>query len=319
MVKPGGSMGRNSKRQPLAGQVGNIDIRLLRIFRTVVDNGGFSAAEVELGISISAISIAVSDLETRLGMKLCRRGRAGFSVTDQGTEVYQAALRLLGSLEDFRTQVNSLSSQLKGELNIGITDNLVTMQHMRVTEAMTGLKQRGPDVQINIRMIPPGDIEKSVLDGRLHIGVIPDIKRLSGLEYLDLYDEEMRLYCSANHPLYGEPEKALTVSLLNKQEAVVPASAVTKALKAQMLKMRATATSTDREGVAFLILSGRFIGFLPTHYAANWLRQGQMRELLPQKLSFVTPYAAVTRRAVQPNLVLQAFIEELAKDTVVQH
>ena len=301
-----------NKRIAFAGQVSDTDIRLLRIFRTVVENGGFSSAEVELNISVSAISIAVADLEQRLGMKLCQRGRAGFSLTDEGSEVYQAVLQLLASLEDFKTQVNSITAQLKGELNIGITDNLVTMyKHMRVTNSLAALKELGPEVRINIRMMPPGEIEKSVLDGRLHIGVIPDIKHLTGLEYIDLYDEESQLYCGHRHSLFALPEKQLTLSLINQQDTVLPAAAVPLENKTQLQKMRSTATATDREGAAFLILSGQYVGFLPTHYAERWVHEKRMQPLLPGAFNYRTRYAAIIRKGARPNLVLQTFIEEL--------
>ncbi len=301
-----------NRRSAYSGQISDVDIRLLRIFRTVVDCGGFSAAEVELNISIAAISIAVADLEKRLGMKLCQRGRAGFSLTDEGSEVYQAVLQLLAALEDFKTSVNSITAQLKGELNIGITDNLVTMhQHMRVTNSLAALKQRGPEVRINIRMMPPGDIEKSVLDGRLHIGVIPAIKQLAGLRYVDLYDEESQLYCGHRHALFGLPEAQLTVPLIQQQDTVVPAAAVPLASKTQLQKMRSAATATDREGAAFLILSGQYVGFLPTHYASGWVDKKQMWPLLPDSFNYRTRYAAITRKGARPNLVLQTFLEEL--------
>ncbi len=302
----------STRRSAYSGQVGDIDIRLLRIFRTVVDCGGFSAAEVELNISIAAISIAVADLEKRLGMKLCQRGRAGFSLTDEGSEVYQAVLQLLAALENFKTQVNSISAQLKGELNIGITDNLVTMhEHMRVTNSLAALKQRGPEVRINIRMIPPGDIEKSVLDGRLHIGVIPAIKQLAGLRYVDLYDEESLLYCGHRHDLFGVPADQLTLALIQQQDTVLPAAAVPLESKTQLQKMRSAATATEREGAAFLILSGQFVGFLPTHYARRWVDKRQMWPLLPETFNYRTRYAAITRKGARPNLVLQTFLEEL--------
>lgn len=302
----------NSRRVTYTAQVGDIDIRLLRIFRSVVESGGFTAAEVELNISIAAISIAVADLEQRLGMKLCQRGRAGFSLTDEGSEVYQAVLQLLAALENFKTQVNSITAQLKGELNIGITDNLVTMDHhMRVTNSLAALKQRGPDVRINIRMIPPGDIEKSVLDGRLHIGVIPAIKHLSGMHYVDLYEEESQLYCGHRHGLFALPEDQLTLSLIYQQDSVLPAAAVPPENKNQLRKMRSTATATEREGAAFLILSGEYVGFLPTHYARAWVDAGRMRPLLPEAFNYQTRYAAITRKGARSNLVLQTFLEEL--------
>lgn len=301
-----------SKRPGFSGQVSDTDLRLLRIYRAVVENGGFTSAEVELNISIAAISIAVSDLETRLGMKLCQRGRAGFALTDEGSEVYQSTLQLLASLEDFKTRINGISARLKGELNIGITDNLVTMfNHMRVTNSLAALKRRGPEVRINIRMMTPAEIEKSVLDARLHIGVIPDIKRLKGLDYIDLYDEESQLYCGHRHALYSLPRRALTAALISQQDAVAPAAAVTLANKAQLQNMHATATATDREGAAFLILSGQYIGFLPTHYAETWVNGGKMRALLPGVFNFRTRYTAVSRKGARPNIVVQTFIEEL--------
>ncbi len=301
-----------SARNAYSGQISDIDIRLLRIFRAVVESGGFSAAEVELDISIAAISIAVADLEKRLGMRLCQRGRAGFSLTDEGSEVYQAVLQLLAALENFKTQVNSITAQLKGELNIGITDNLVTMRHhMRVTNSLAALKQRGPEVRINIRMIPPADIEKSVLDGRLHVGVIPAIKQLSGLQYVDLYEEESQLYCGHRHDLFSLSEKKLTLPLIYRQDAVLPAAALPLENKNQWRKMRSAATATDREGVAFLILTGQFIGFLPTHYARAWVDEGRMLPLLAETFNYRTRYAAITHKGARPNLVLQTFIEEL--------
>ncbi|MCU7892505.1 MAG: LysR family transcriptional regulator [Candidatus Thiodiazotropha sp. (ex Ustalcina ferruginea)] len=300
------------KRTGFSGQIGDTDIRLLRIFRVVVENGGFSSAEIELNISISAISIAINDLEKRLGMKLCQRGRAGFSLTDEGVEVYQAVLLLLASLENFKTQVNSISAHLKGELNIGVTDNLVTMSnHMRVTNSLSGLKQQGPEVRINIRMMPPSEIEKSVLDGRLHIGVIPDFRHLAGLEFIDLYDEDSLLYCGHKHELFARDDNQLCEADIHRLDAVFPAAAVPLEKKSLLQIMNPAATATDREGAAFLILSGQYVAFLPIHYAARWVEKEKMRALLPERYNFKTRYAAITRKSARPNLVLQTFIKEL--------
>lgn len=296
------------KSMPM-GQPSDSDLRLLRIFRKVVECGGFSAAEVELSISRSAISMAMNDLETRLGLRLCQRGRSGFALTSEGAEVYESTLQLLAAVEGFRTQVNGLHAQLKGELNIGITDNLVTMPEMHITHALSALKERGPDVRINIRMIPPSDIELAVLDGRLHTGVTPDLKTLPGLGYLALYEEASQLYCAASHPLLEV--KNITRAILGSYDAVVPAYAQTPEIKAVHEPLRASASATDREGIAFLILSGRYIGYLPTHYAERWVRNGQIKAVAPQKWHYLTRYSAITRKGGLPNLVLDSYLEEL--------
>ncbi|WP_372739220.1 LysR family transcriptional regulator [Neptunomonas sp.] len=296
----------------LKGQLSDIDLRLLRIYKVVVESGGFSAAEVDLNISRAAISIAMSDLESRLGFRLCQRGRSGFSLTEEGEQIYHYTLQLLSSIEDFRTQVNTLHTQLKGELNIGITDNLVTMPHMRITNALSALKTQGPDVTINIRMAPPNEIELGILDGRLHIGIVPDLRALAGLEYFPLYQEESQLYCSNEHPLFAMTDN--NIGKISLWDAVVPAYAQTPEIKACHQQLTSTATATDREGIAFLILTGRYIGYLPAHLAAQWVQAGRMRALLPEQYHYSTQFSAISRKGARSNLVQQTFLEYLTSE-----
>lgn len=286
------------------------DLRLLRVFRTVVECGGFTPAEVELNISRAAISQHMADLEKRLGLKLCRRGRAGFLLTDEGRAVHEAVGRFMSAAENFRAEINAIHARLRGELNIGITDNLVTSPRMRVTRALRALKEQGPEVRVNIRMIPPNEIERGVLDGQLHVGVVPTRRTLPGLTELSLYDEESRLYCAAGHPLYACPDDRLGEEVITTADAVAPANMPIP----ESATLRVTATATDREGVAFLILTGCYIGYLPTHYARQWVDRGAMRALRPDRHSHSVEYRAVTLRSSHPNLVLETFMELLRQE-----
>lgn len=296
------------KRKSLTGQLSDIDLRLLRIFRCVVESGGFSAAEVALNISRAAISAAMADLEIRLGFKLCHRGRSGFSMTDEGQQVYQYTLQLLASLEEFKTQINTLHSSLVGELNIGITDNMVSMTEMRITNALAELKKAGPDVTINIRMIPPNDVEKGVLDGTLHVGMIPHIRTLSGLQYEPLYNETSLLYCGSGHPLFAETVQSVD---LTEWDAIVPAYAQTPKIQSLYNTMKSSATATDREGIAFLLLTGQYLGYLPDHFAQRWVDDGVMKAILPQQYGYSQPFASITRKERRANLVLETFLSAL--------
>lgn len=290
----------------IKGQVGDASIRLLRIFKAVVECGGFAAAEVELNISQSAISLAISEIETRFGFKLCQRGRAGFSLTNEGEKVYDYALQLLGAIEEFKSQVNSLHDHLRGELNIGITDNLVSLEKMVITNALGKLQETAKDVIVNIRMKPPKEIEKDVLEGRLHLGVVPEVKHLSGLGYLPLYKESSELYCEKRHPLFNE--ESVTAKTLRTYPAVIPSYEQTPAIKKIYKKLNEAARASDREGIAFLILTGRYIGFLPTHYAKRWVDSGEMRSICADELNYDTAYTIITRKAAQYNLVLETFL-----------
>ncbi|MES2820499.1 MAG: LysR family transcriptional regulator [Pseudomonadota bacterium] len=301
----------NHRPDPLA-QVSDFDIRLLRLFRSVVECGGFSAAQGVLGIGRSAISQQMSDLEQRLGLRLCQRGRAGFALTEEGQEVYQSALQVLGALESFRTEVNGLHRHLRGELNIGLTDNLVTLPHMRITHALARLKERGPEVRIQIRMTPPGEVEQGVLDGRLHVGVVPQAGALSGLEYQPLYEERSLLYCAVGHPLFYVDDEQLGDERLQAQDAIAPTFRLPEEIQARYQALNCTASASDREGMAFLILTGRFIGYLPDHYASLWVQQGRLRALKPATRFYDLSLASVTAKGRRPHLVLESFLEALA-------
>ncbi|MEJ2042687.1 MAG: LysR family transcriptional regulator [Reinekea sp.] len=295
-------------KNPL-GQVSDYDLRLLRLFKTVAECGSFSAAESALGITRSAVSLQMSDLEKRLGMRLCQRGRAGFALTDEGRDVLRAADILLAAVENFRTEVNQINQALKGDLNIGIVNNLVTMPQMRVTHALKQLCGKSSDVRINISMSTPGEIERGLIDGRLHVGVIPMNNMLSGLEYSQLYQESAHLYCSHEHSLFEQPEP--DDEQLKVTDAVIPSYRMTAEAMALHQRLNCTATASDREGIAFLILTGRYIGFLPDHYAANWVDRGKMKSLCPEQLFFDSKLAIATRKGRRSNLIVESFLDFL--------
>ncbi|HLB81274.1 MAG TPA: LysR family transcriptional regulator, partial [Dongiaceae bacterium] len=62
-------------------KLNDIDVKLLRVFAAIVEAGGFAAAQAQLNVSPSRISTQIADLEARLGMRLCQRGRVGFRLT----------------------------------------------------------------------------------------------------------------------------------------------------------------------------------------------------------------------------------------------
>ncbi|WP_252106089.1 MULTISPECIES: LysR family transcriptional regulator [unclassified Halomonas] len=288
------------------GQMSDYEIRLIRVFNTVVECGGFTAAETTLGISRSAISQHMSDLEKRVGLSLCQRGRGGFSLTEEGKELYEAGLTLLAALETFKSGVNALHRTLKGELNIGITDNLVTLPAMNVTDALGELASKSHDISVNIQMDPSDAVIRQVMDGHLHVGVVPNVNLPASLETLWLYDEPSYLYCGAGHPLFDAPASAW--AQITQAPAVAPRYPLpVKARQAHdALTLRASAS--DREGAAFLILTGRYIGFLPEHVAAQWVEAGKMRPLHAKRRSYHIPFVLITRRDRRPNRVVDAFL-----------
>ncbi|ENU58517.1 LysR family transcriptional regulator [Acinetobacter guillouiae MSP4-18] len=293
-------------------QVTDFDIKLLKIFKTVCDCHSFTAAESILGISRSAISLHMSDLENRLGIRLCQRGRAGFSITDEGREVLEYIEVLTASIEDFRAKINQMHNQLKGEFNIGIINNLVTMPSAYITNTLAQLAEENTEVVINISMSTLSDIECRVLDNRLHAGAIPLVSPLSGLDYFHLYNEESSLYCGQNHPLFQHLGK-ISLDDLKQCNTVLPNYAITPDAMKLHQRLNCSATASDREGIAFLILSGKFMGFLPDHYAKKWVQDGLMQPILQERMHYSTPICLITHKGKNYNIILKTFMDILKK------
>lgn len=295
-------------KQPVLNQVSDFELKLLKVFRTVAACGGFSAAEVSLGISRAAISMQMADLEGRLGLKLCQRGRAGFALTEEGRRVLEASDRLVGAIDHFRAEINDVHQHLRGTLAIGITDNLVSHPGMKITHGLAALKARGPEVKVNIHMQPSDDIEIGVLDGRLNVGVVPQVRELPGLDYLPLYEESSSLYCAEAHPLFsaGDDPRKLT-----DFEVVVPSFAQPVEARALYARHRQGARANDREGIMFLLLTGCYLGYLPDHYASPWVERGRLQVLQPGHIGFTTRFCAITARSRRANMVLDTFMETL--------
>ena len=290
-------------------QITDFDLKLLKIFKTVAECRSFTAAESVLGISRSAISLHMTDLENRLGLRLCQRGRAGFALTEQGQEVLGYFEELSTSIERFRSKINQIHNQLKGELHLGLINNLVTMHHDLITESLAQLTEENPDVCLNLSMSTLSDIECKVLDQRLHLGAVPLVTPLAGLDYTPLYAEDSSLYCAQQHPLATQQD--INLNDLGRWPAVRPNYAMPDSAIRLHQHLNCTATATDREGIAFLILSGKFLGFLPDHYAKKWLDDGLIKPILPQKMHYTTEICMISRKANPENLIVTQFFKYL--------
>lgn len=301
------------KRVSLSGQIADVDLKLLRVFKAVVEAGGFSAAEVDLNVGRSAISRFIADLEARLDMRLCERGRSGFALTERGSHVYNATLELLQDLEKFRSHVNSAHSKLVGEINLGLTDNMLSEPQSPIIDVLGDFHREQPGVRINLQVSSPNEVERSVVEGRFHLGIVPQHHALPSIDYRPLYTERSQFYCGAQHPLFERDCSDIDLSVISQQDFISPSYNHSVLLNREFPQLKASASSYQVEGVACLILSGQYLGFLPDHYAARWVEAGQMKVLLADQLRYQIPFALINRIDAGHNALTNALLDVFAK------
>jgi DNA-binding transcriptional LysR family regulator len=289
------------------GQISDMDLRLLRVFKAVVDCGGMAAAELELNIGTSTVSRHVKDLETRLGLTLCRRGRSGFALTPEGERIYAETLRLLASTDAFRHSVDDIHQRMGGQIHLAVFDKTASNPQARIARAIALFRQQAPDVALNLHVGAINEIERGVIDGTFQVGIIPAHRSSDTLVYDDLFGETMLLYAGADHPLFGASDQGLDWAGLQKYPfAGLGYHSPNMEVSHQQHLVRA-ATGFDQESVATLILSGAFLGFLPDHYAASFVAAKQMRAVSPTQLRYACTFVGITRRSLTPTRVTEAF------------
>lgn len=304
-----------TKTKAVLGQLGDMDLRLLRVFQSVADCGGMAAAELELNIGVSTISRHVKDLELRLGLSLCRRGRAGFALTPEGERVHAETLRLLAATDAFRNGIDDIHQRMGGELHVGVFDKTATNPRAHLGEAIASFVDQAPQVKLVLHVAPLNTIEQQVMAGAFQVGVIPAHRNAPALDYAPLFSEAMRLYCGHKHPLFdaplGKPRPALGWSdVRGHRFAGLGYHSPNMELSHQM-RLPCSATGFDQESIATLILSGKFLGFLPEHYARVFEVNGQMRALQPDRFTYNADFVAITRRTPHPGRAAQVFTEGL--------
>ncbi|MDP5293199.1 LysR family transcriptional regulator [Oceanimonas sp. CHS3-5] len=285
-------------------------IKHMQTFCAVVEYGGFVGAESVLGMSQPAISTHIRDFEVRLGFSICHRGRSGFGLTEKGEVVYRRCREMLNSFSDLEAELGSLRNMLTGTLRVGLVDNTITNTEVPIPDAIHRFFERSSQVSLRLAVLPPEELERELLNGNLHLAVGPFQKRHPALNYQPLYTEEHRFYCGRRHPLYGVEPTELSLERVGSY----PISSRTYVQQAEIPLIRpylGAAFVSNMEAQAMLIRSGRFLGFLPVHFAASWVASGEMKELALPELRWHSEFCLAMRATPAPQEVVRVFVDDL--------
>ncbi|WP_171180581.1 LysR family transcriptional regulator [Ruegeria sp. HKCCD8929] len=298
-------------QRALVARIGDADIKLLRIFKSVVESGGLSAAEVDLNIGKSTISKHIADLEHRLDLKLCNRGPAGFSLTEDGDKVLRAAENLLASVSHFRTEVNDIKQKLVGTIRVALFDQCASNPESHLAQAIHRFNRAAPGVEIELSLEPPNIIETMVIGGQLDLGIVALHRPSSSLDYAPLYGENMYLYCGKGHRFFGDHQSALGMQDVRAANYAGISVNSPNLYIGQKLGLRRAAKVQSEQALAILIMSGRYLGFLPDHLAKEFVRRELMQAVLPDHIHYRTRFAAITRKRPVPTRTTKLFLETL--------
>jgi len=261
----------------------------------VLDKGGFTAAADILGLTPSAVSKAVTRLETRLGVRLLERTTRQVAPTPEGAAYVESARRILAEIEHTEAAVMEGKGRPSGRLRVNSGTAFVVHQLARV---LPEFLERYPDLRLDLTVSDRiADLVAEGADVAIRTGAIAD-DRLAARRFAEI----RRVICASPAYLerYGIPRAP---SDLAHHRCINIASSPSLSLwpfqidgRSEVIETRGPMNVDNAESILALGLAGLGIIRLGNLVVANAIREGRLVPLLtdmhvadPVPISLVFP------------------------------
>jgi|SRR6218665_165126 len=121
----------------------------MRVFAKVVELEGFSRAAERLGISATAVSRQVADLEARLGVRLLHRTTRRLYLTDSGRSYYERCAQILNDVDEAELAIASVAESPRGLLRVAAP---VSFGNQHLTPLFLDYMTRYPEVKLDVSL-----------------------------------------------------------------------------------------------------------------------------------------------------------------------
>lgn len=146
-----------------------MDIRQLRYFLAIVEEGSFSRAAERLHVAQPALSLHVRKMEEALGTPLLLRHSSGVSPTEAGRLLVERARPLLAGFDHMREELHQVGKEPGGTVRIGLPG---TISGILSVPLIARLHQRHPRIKPVIAEAMSGFVGEWLEEGRIDLGVL---------------------------------------------------------------------------------------------------------------------------------------------------
>lgn len=247
----------------------------------VVDTNGFAGAARKLSISPPAVTRAINELESHLGVRLLTRTTRVVRVTDSGLRYVSDCRRILAEITEADESVIGVNSAPRGRLSITAP---VLFGAKFITPIVTDYLQRYQDMSASclfldrvVNMIDEG------MDVAVRIGELPD----SSLQAV-LVGHVRRIICAS--PKYLEKHGIPKTPDDLQSHVVISASAVTPTQEWRLvvdgvpsiIKLQPRLITSTNDSAVAAVESGFGLVRLMSYQVADQLRDGKLKVVLSE-------------------------------------
>ncbi|SIT39932.1 Uncharacterized HTH-type transcriptional regulator YfeR [Paraburkholderia ribeironis] len=185
----------------------NVTLRQLRVFIEVARLQSFSRAGDEIGLTQSAVSRCVRELEGEIGLKLIDRTTREVQLTDVGGNLVSSVSRLLSDLDDALREIREIGEQRRGRVIVAASPTVACRLMPRVVAACV---RKFPYITLGLRDDVQSDVMRKVKSGEVDFGVIIGPFSADDLLSESLMTDSFCVVSRDDHPLAAREQVAWT-------------------------------------------------------------------------------------------------------------
>ncbi len=195
-----------------------MELRQLRYFIAIAEEGSFSRAAHRLHVSQPPLSTQIKSLEAELGVRLLERTPRGVSLSAAGAAFLEEARAVLARLDVARQQALRAARGELGVLSVGFVS---IADYGVLPPALQSFRARFPAVEVQLHELTSDAQVPLLRAGRLDLGIALAPVDAPDLEFERLLREELVLAAPAAHPA-ARDAGAIDLRALSKESFIVP-------------------------------------------------------------------------------------------------
>ncbi|HIE4799464.1 TPA: LysR family transcriptional regulator [Serratia marcescens] len=188
----------------------NYSLKQLRVFVAIARHGSFSRAGEAIGLTQSAVSHSVKELETEVGVRLLDRTTREVVLTDAGLRLANRVERLLDELQAALLDARSFGVQRSGTVRVATSQ---TISAHLMPQCIAAGEREYPEIRIMLRDQAQQQVLHSVRNAEVDFGIVVDPVQAVDLECEAVLHEPFLLLCRDDHPFAAQ--QAVRWSALN--------------------------------------------------------------------------------------------------------
>ncbi|MFP7171324.1 DNA-binding transcriptional regulator, LysR family [Terribacillus halophilus] len=256
-------------------------INHLKTFTVAADTLNFTKTAQRLDYAQSSVTAQIKALEKAYGVELFQRLGKRIYLTEAGIKMQSYAERIL-ALHDEMSREFDEGMEEKGTILIGACESQCIY---RLPKLLRFIRSRYPQVQVVLKPVPSSKTSEQMLQkGELDLAFIMDRdQQYDFLESVSLFQEDIVLIGSANHPLSVQSSAALSEvmqhPLILTEKGCSYRTELEQVLEEQNLHLENIIEFGSIEAIKQCVKAGLGFSYLPLMTVRNELESGELSSI----------------------------------------